>query len=193
LLHPITVIEEEVKMVINRPDISEYDPRYSRYMELVPEDSLFVAMKNQTEATISFMLSIPAEKYDFRYAVDKWTVREVFGHLCDIERAFGYRTLCAARGDQVDLKRVDGNLYIQNGEFGRLSTAELAQEFEAARKSNMMLLQHLPESAWDRPALVAGAKITVRALGYLMVGHERHHLRILKDRYLIGEASNDGI
>ncbi len=171
-------------MIDRHPEIREYNPRYNPYMELVPENGLISLMLSQLEATVSFMESIPPEKYDHRYAPEKWTVREVFGHLGDGERAFGYRVLCAARGDQMEFKGTDGNLYIRNGEFGRLSMAELAQEFESARKSNAVFLQHLPDIAWDRTALLSGATITVRALGYLIVGHERHHLRLIKERYL---------
>ena len=171
-------------MTDRHPELSEYDPRYSRYMERVPESGLIAVMLNQIEETASFMTSIPKEKYDYRYAPDKWTLREVFGHISDVERAFGYRALCGARGDQVELKRIDGDLYIKNGDFGRLSMAELSIEFELARKSNAKFLQHLPDVAWDRPAMISSATVTVRALGYLMVGHERHHLKIIKELYL---------
>jgi hypothetical protein len=153
-------------------------------MELVPESGLMTLMEGRQKETKSFLSSIPEALYDHRYAPDKWTVREVLGHVCDIERAFGYRLLCAARGDEQELKRVDGNLYIQNGEFARLGLMEWANEFQLVRKSNLIFLQHMPEPAWDRVALMAGAKVTVRALGYLLVGHERHHLRILRENYL---------
>jgi len=166
------------------PSIEEYGSRYSRYIELVPESGILNVMLSELEATKNFILSIPKEMHDYRYAPDKWSVREVFGHISDTERAFGYRALCFSRGDYQDFKRIDGDLYIKNGEFSRLSMQELFEEFEAARRANNLLLKHLPDEAWDRSAEVYGAKVTVRALAYLMVGHERHHLNIIRNLYL---------
>jgi hypothetical protein len=171
-------------MIDRHPETAEYDQRYGRYLTLVPEDGLLAAMAAQSEKTPAFLASIPEEKYDYRYAPEKWTLRDVIGHICDVERAFGYRVLCGARGDEVELKRVDGNLYIQNGDFGRLSMKQLSDEFAQIRKSNVILLQHLPDVAWDRPVKIAGAAVSVRAMGYLMLGHERHHLRIIEEQYL---------
>jgi hypothetical protein len=150
----------------------------------VPETGILEVMIREIKTTENFIHSIPEEMHDFRYAPDKWSVREVLGHISDTERAFGYRALCFGRGDYPEFKRIDGGLYIKNGEFSRLTMRELLDEFEAARRSNALMLKHLPEEAWDRSAEVYGAKVTVRALAYLMVGHERHHLNIICNLYL---------
>jgi hypothetical protein len=171
-------------MIDRHPDPSEYDARFGHYMELVPESGLIALMPKQLATTAAFISSIPESLYDSRYAPDKWTIREVFGHICDVERAYSYRLLCGARGDQTELKRMDGNLYIQNAEFNRLGLLDWLKEYERVRQSNILFLEHLPESAWDRVAHFGGSPITVRALGYFMLGHERHHLTILKEKYL---------
>ncbi|NTW49236.1 MAG: DinB family protein [Chlorobiales bacterium] len=171
-------------MIDRRPESTEYDPRFEPYMALVPESGLIEIISNQFAATASFIASIPESKYDYRYAPDKWSVLEVFGHICDVERSYCYRLLVGARGDEVELKRMNGYLYTQNAEFGRFGLLEWLKEFEATRKSNLLFLQHIPDAAWDRAAQLGGSSITVRALGYFMVGHERHHLHILKEKYL---------
>ncbi|NTV46203.1 MAG: DinB family protein [Chlorobiales bacterium] len=169
-----------------RPAPTEYDPRFEPYMQLVPEEGILEVIANQFAKTASFIQSIPESKVDYRYAPDKWTVREVFGHISDVERSYCYRLLVGARGDEVELKRMNGNLYVQNGEFGRFGLLEWLKEFEATRKSNLLFLQHIPDAAWDRTAQLGGTSITVRALSYFMIGHERHHLNILREKYLTG-------
>ena len=171
-------------MIDRRPETDEYDQKYKHYIELVPENDLIAVMLSQLEETISFLSSIPSVKYDYQYAANKWTVREVTIHICDVERTFGYRVLCAAKGYQVELKRIDYNQNMHNDNINRLPLVELSKEFEFVRKSNAMFLKHLPDVAWDCPVFISDAKFTILALGYLMVGHERHHLRILKERYI---------
>jgi len=153
-------------------------------MELVPESDIIAALCTQADETAAFLAGIPCEMHGHRYAEGKWTIREVVGHLSDTERIFGFRLLCFARCDRNRVWRADENLYAANGQFDRLPLAELAEELAAARRSNIELLKHLPDAAWDRCGNVSDVPISVRAVAYLMLAHERHHLEILRSRYL---------
>lgn len=171
-------------MIHRRPDVSEYNTRYSRYIDLVPESDICAAMSQQMEMTKTFVGGISEATTDFRYATGKWSIREVVGHVLDTERIFGFRMLCFARGDTTGLERANENLYVRNADFGRFKMEELLDEFILVQRSNIMLMRHLPDEAWDRTGTVSGTPISVRAIGYLMVGHERHHLGVIRSKYL---------
>jgi hypothetical protein len=173
-------------MNLQRPASSEYDARYARYVDLVPEVDLPAAFARQLRDTGVLLAGISEAAADASYAPGKWTIREVIGHVVDTERILGYRLLCFARGDTVTLERADEELYVRNGEFGRYGLAELFDEFALIRRSHESLIRHLPEDAWDRVGTVSGMSISVRAIAYLMLGHERYHLAIIQSRYLQG-------
>jgi hypothetical protein len=170
-----------------RPDSSEHAPYYSRYIDLVPETDLPQALLDQLEQTAACLGSLPEALHDHRYAEGKWTIREVMGHILDTERILGMRLLRFARGDASPMSRADENLYVRNAEFGRYTMGELLEEYRLVRRSHAMLLSHLPEAAWDRTGPAADHTVSVRALAYMLVGHERHHLNIVRTRYL-GQA-----
>lgn len=171
-------------MTKGRPDSHEYDPKYSRYMDLVPENDICAAMEQQLLHSLNFLRELPATAIDSRYAPDKWTVREVVGHILDTERILGFRLLSFARGDANPLAVADQDLYIRTGEFGRHSMEDWIEEYSLTRRSNILMVRHLPEEAWARTGTVSGFRISVRAIAYFMVGHERHHLRIIREKYL---------
>ncbi len=109
--------------------------------------------------------------------------REILGHILDTERLFGFRLLCFGRGDSVSLERADQDLYVRSAEFERYPIEELLQEFVLVRQSHLSLLRYLPNPAWDRTGRVGGLLISVRAIAYLMLGHERHHLATIQTHY----------
>jgi hypothetical protein len=171
-------------MVIGRPLASDYPARYSRYIDLVQEDDICAAMARQLERTLAIVGRIPESRVDWRYAPGKWTTREVVGHVLDTERIFGYRLLAFARGEQATLPRADEELYVRNADFSRHALSEWLDEFAEVRRSHITLVRHLPADAWPRTGAVSGGAISVRAVAYLLVGHERHHLRIIQEKYL---------
>lgn len=138
-----------------RPEPTEYDPRYARYIDLVPEADLAAAMLRQARETRRFLSTIPNDLYDHQYALNKWTVREVCGHILDTERIFGFRLLSLARGDTAAFRRADEVSYVKHADFNSYSLVELADEFTLVRRSHVMLLQHLPECAWENMGAVA--------------------------------------
>ena len=171
-------------MVHGRPHASEYDPRFERYMNLVPEESIHAALEQQHRETMRFVGRVPESIVDYRYAPGKWTIREVIGHVLDTERILGFRLLSFARGDENPLMRADEELYVRNGDFSRYPMKEWLDEFSLLRKSNIALIRHLPDEAWERTGTVSGLPISVRAISYFLVGHERHHIRIIRNMYL---------
>ena len=173
-------------MLQRRPDASEYDARYTRYVDLVPEVDIVTALTHQLMETHAMLRGIPSALADSRYASDKWTLREVVGHVLDTERLFGFRMFCFARGETAPLSSADENLYVRTADFGRYSLSELEAESDLVRRSHISLLEHLPDVAWDRRGVLSGQSMTVRALGYTMLGHERHHWKVLREKYLQG-------
>lgn len=173
---------------IRRPDTSEYDARYTRYMQLIPEADLLQAMSCQLDETSQLILSVPQANLDMRFAAGEWTAKEILGHILDTERIYGFRLLCFGRGDALSLQRADQDMYVRSAEFERYPVEELLQEFILVRQSHISLLRHLPAAAWDRAGMVNGLSISVRAIAYLMLGHERHHLTTIQTQYLVSGA-----
>jgi hypothetical protein len=155
-------------------------------MDLVLEDDICGAMVRQLETTAAYLNAITDAMSDRRYAPGKWTLREVVGHLGDTERIYGFRLLTFARGDSAVLSHSDQDLYVREAAFDRHPLGVWLEQFLLVRRSHLALLQHLPPGAWARTGTVAGFTVSVRAMAYLMVGHERHHLRIIQDHYLAG-------
>jgi len=166
-----------------RPQPEEYKPFQAAYIALVPESDILAVLSQQVE-TIEHLVSTcsPAQE-TYRYAPGKWSVREVFGHLADAERVFGYRALCIARGQTEPLPPFDENLFVEKAHFDRRSVADLASELVLLRRANLSMLQALEDKAWVRTCLTNNTLTTPRAIAWIMAGHFRHHRAIFKDRY----------
>jgi uncharacterized damage-inducible protein DinB len=169
---------------IAKPEETEYLPYYGKYISLVPEGDILETLGAQSGETAAFLRAIPEAREGFRYAPGKWSVREVVGHLIDAERVFSHRALRFARNDRTPLPGFEENDYVRNASFDDIPLGDLAAELESVRRSTLFLLKHLDAEAWTRRGLANGAEISVRALAYIMAGHELHHRGILRDRYL---------
>ncbi len=166
-----------------RPQADEHMPYHINYIALVPEGAILDILRQQLELTQRWLRSLTEEQGDFRYAPDKWSVKEVIGHLSDNERVFAYRALRFARADKTSLPGFEQDDYIANGNFSSRTLADIAEEFELVRRSTLALFQHLSADAWTRRGTANNAEISVRALAYIIAGHELHHLRVLESRY----------
>jgi hypothetical protein len=166
-----------------RPQPDEYQPFQAAYIALVPEADVLGVLAFQVVQARQLIPSITPEQEAFRYAPGKWSVRQVFGHLGDAERVFGYRMLCIARGQQEPMPPFDENLFVENGNFDQRTLTNLADELVLLRKANISMLEQLDDTAWTRSCVVNAKSITTRAIAWIMAGHFRHHLSILKDRY----------
>jgi len=167
-----------------RPSSDEHNPYYSKYIALVPDDDMTIAghLADQHHESIDVLRKAKG-KGDHAYAPGKWTVKEVIGHLCDAERVFAYRAMRIARSDTTDLPGFDENAFVANSNFKSRTMEDLLEEMWAVRAATLSLAKHLPESAMSNRGSANGSPVTVRALLYIIAGHERHHLGILKERY----------
>jgi len=166
-----------------RPIEGEFAPFFAGYVELVPEADVLPVLAAQTTELREVVRGVATERETHRYAPKKWSVREVFGHLADAERVFGYRAFCISRGDQTPLPAFDENAYVDEGQCDRQSLAELLDEFAAVRAVNLAVLRRVDDEAWRRRGTANKNPASVRALAYIMAGHVRHHVRVLAERY----------
>jgi hypothetical protein len=169
---------------MNKPDSTEYAPYFEKYISLVPEGEIVETLGLQIESTLSLIRGLSAAQGDLRYAPGKWSVKEVIGHLIDGERIFTYRALRFARNDATPLPGFDENSFVANAGFGSRSLADLAEEFEYTRKSNVYLFKSLDGDSSLRLGVASDNKLSVRAIAYIIAGHELHHVGILRSRYL---------
>lgn len=172
------------KIKITSPEPSEYASYYGVYTNLVEGEDILSALETQKSTTKELLNGIPEEKGLFRYAEGKWSVKGLIGHLVDTERVMAYRALRFSRGDGTELEGFDQDPYVENGNFEASTIANLAKEFEMLRESNLLMFQGMSEEAWARKGNASGSPVSVRALAYIIAGHEIHHLTILKERYL---------
>jgi hypothetical protein len=169
---------------MQKPLAGEYAAGYQKYFDLVPEGEYLSLLRQNSIDTIAFFESIPNDKLDYRYADDKWTVKEVFMHIIDTERVFSYRGLVAARGDSSPQYRMDEELYARNVVVCRRSLQSLISEFKAVRDSTEELFKHLTDEQSRRSCNIVTHPMTTRAIGYFVIGHVLHHVNMIKARYL---------
>ena len=167
-----------------RPEKNEYAEFYANYVSLVEETDVVAALQNQADELRNLFGGISTEKESFRYAEGKWSVKELLGHIVDGERVFSYRALRISRGDETPLASFDENQYVAAGNFNESKFADLLEEFVSLRQSNVLLFKNLTAEMWRRRGTASNATVSVRALAFIMVGHVRHHAKILRERYL---------
>jgi uncharacterized damage-inducible protein DinB len=171
---------------IDRPEATEYQPYYSEYVSLVEGDNILSTLGAQLAGTLALLRGVPESQAGFRYAAGKWSVKELVGHLIDAERIFAYRALRFARNDRTPLPGYEQDDYIRNASFDACSLGALAAEFESVRRATIFLFEHLDAEAWTRVGVANESEVSVRAIAYIIAGHELHHVGILRDRYLSG-------
>jgi hypothetical protein len=168
----------------DRPAPDEHLPYYAGYISQVPDGDLLTLLDRQCAETVGFLRGLPRARWTYRYARGKWSVAEVVGHVCDTERIFAYRALRFARGDATPLAGFEQDDYVPVGKFDAREPGRLIEEFEAVRRATIALLRDLPDDAPQRRGVANNAEISVRALAFIIAGHERHHLRVLRERYV---------
>jgi hypothetical protein len=166
-----------------QPLESEYAPDYSGYVGQVSEQDIMPVLRSQLDALDVLLGRVTPEHEPFRYAEGKWSIREMIGHLIDGERVFGHRAFCIARGEQQNLPGFEQNDYIATSPYDRIELEDLLAEFRLVRLSNIAMLRTLDETAWSRIGTANSNQISVRALAFIMAGHVRHHMEVLRERY----------
>jgi hypothetical protein len=169
---------------MSRPRSDEYNPYYSKYISLVPDDDLSIdkQLAVQHHETIDILRKAKS-KADHAYEPGKWTVKEVIGHISDSERVFAYRALRFARGDSTELPGFDQDVFMAGSNFKSRTMDDLLEELWSVRAATLSLAKSLPESVLSKQGKASGSPVTVRALLYIIAGHELHHLGVLKERY----------
>jgi hypothetical protein len=164
-----------------RPTAAEHTPYFGRYIALVPDGDLLAALSTQGEATTSLLAALPAARAHRRPAPGEWCATEIVGHLADVERVFAYRALRIMRGDPTPLNGVaDFEGYVVTAGFARRAPATVAADFAATRAATLALFRDADAATWARVGRADGDPISVRALAYLIAGHELHHLPDLR-------------
>ncbi len=171
---------------ISRPAPSEYAPYAHAYVSLVPEGDLLAILATQNKETLALVRSLPEGKGAYRYGPGKWSIKELVGHVTDTERIFANRALRFGRSDATPLPGFEENDYVRNSSFGQHSLADLADGFESVRQSTVFLFKHMTAEASLRRGKANDVEVSVRALAYLIAGHELHHVNVLRTRYLAG-------
>jgi len=166
-----------------RPADSEYNSYYQPYVKEVPDGDLLATLRAQRDSTAAVLAGISDKQAAYRYADGKWSIREVVGHVSDTERVFSYRALRIARGDTMDLPGFDENAWVPMGAFEERSMADVAAELRAVRDASLALFGSFSAEAWLRIGSASGHPVSARAMAWILAGHERHHLRILAERY----------
>ena len=169
---------------MNRPEPNEYDRYYENYVSLVPETDIVAVMENQLNEIENLFAEITEEKSLYAYAAGKWTIKELVGHLIDGERIFAYRALRISRADFTPIEGFEQDGYIENSNFNAAKLTDLIEELLLSRKANLLLFRNLTDEAWSRTGTASDVPVSVRALAFIMVGHIRHHLSVLRRRYL---------
>jgi DinB superfamily len=169
--------------MIGRPQESEAAPYYFNYINQVSSDDVLGTIQTQLPAVLKLCSGISEEKSLYRYAAEKWSIRQVLNHITDTERAFAFRALWFARGFKDPLASYDQNIAAAGAEADGVPWSAHVQEFETVRRATISLFQNLPTDAWSRTGIASDNKFTVRAVAYIIAGHVEHHSRILREKY----------
>jgi uncharacterized damage-inducible protein DinB len=174
---------------VEKPKDGEFSQYAKMYMDLLPDDGLLLKhLKENFDKTREFILSIPEEKLTYRYAKNKWTIKEILVHIIDDERIYAYRALCFARNDKTELPGFEQDDYSLFSNANERSIENILNEYEAVRNATITLFEGFDETALLRKGIANKNKATVRALGYHLAGHELHHINIIKEKYLTDEC-----
>jgi hypothetical protein len=170
--------------MITRPERTAAAPQSFAYIDLIPGNDPLGFLEKQLPDCLTLFKGISEEKSQYRYAPEKWSIRQLLNHVTDTERAFAYRTLWFARGFTDPLIGIDETIAAAGAEAHDVSFSAHVAEFEQVRRSTISLFRNMPASGWKREGVVSGNRVTVPALAYLIPGHVEHHMNILRDRYL---------
>src|SRR6476659_8340730 len=170
---------------IEKPKDGEFPPYANMYLQLLPDDGLLLKhLKNNFIATKELILSLPEERLQYRYAENKWTIKEILVHIMDDERIYAYRALRIARNDKTELPGFEQDDYVPYSRANERSLKNILNEYATIRKATITLFENLDEAAFLRTGIANGHIVSVRALAYHIAGHELHHMNVIRERYL---------
>ncbi len=167
-----------------KPDLNRVPSFYHNYIAQVKQENLvdaFIAHQNEFSQLLE---TLPADKWDYKYAKDKWTIKELIQHVIDAERIFSYRALCFARNESASLPGFNENSYASVSQASNRYPNELLEELKAVQRSTALLFASFDEDQLEAAGTANNSSIYVNAIGFIVVGHALHHAKILKERYL---------
>jgi uncharacterized damage-inducible protein DinB len=170
-----------------RPSSAEYAPYYQSYISKVEGDNFLEVLSLNTIQTLELLESLSSEKWEHTYETGKWTIKELLVHLMDTERIMTNRALRIARNDQTPIPGFEHNDYVPNSNAGNRSPQSIIDEYKAVREATIQLFKNFDEKAFQRIGTANGQAVSVLALGFIITGHELHHMEVLKARYLDNE------
>lgn len=166
------------------PQPTEYAPYYAAYIQEPENGGILSELTRQSDAFPEFLMAVPEARHNYRYQPDKWTFKEVIGHIIETERIMAYRALRISRKDGTPLAGFDQNDYVAQADYQSCLMVDLSEEFRSVRKSNLYLFRSFGADALALKGIASGYEVSVKALLYIISGHLRHHKRILEERYL---------
>jgi len=169
--------------MINRPQPDEYSSFAARYVDLVGKGPIVEILEYLQQSTFNFFTRLDPGKANYAYAEGKWTIKQVLGHMADTERVFAYRALVFSR-EAIELPGFDQDVYMEKATFNSRSLEDIAEEFKTVRESTLYLFRSFSDEQQIQKGVAGGNPLSVRALAYMIAGHEMHHIKILKERYL---------
>ena len=168
----------------NQLSDNEYSQFNATYIKALDNVELFEELEISLHDFIKFVQNIPMDKFDYRYAEGKWTIKDIIQHIIDAERIFSYRALRISRNDKTPIQSFEENDYVENTDANSRSIQELLTEFSAVRHSNILMFKSFSEEQLTRMGIASNHPISVRAIGFLIIGHQNHHQRVFQERYL---------
>jgi uncharacterized damage-inducible protein DinB len=170
--------------MISFPQADEYFSYYGAYIQRVPPESdLFAVLRQQPDELRALLQNVSDEQANVRPAPGEWSIKEVLGHVVDVERIFAYRALCIARADPTPLPGIEQDDYVRGTDFNRRAVPDLVEEFGLLRRANILSFQYLTDEEAARRGTASGYPFSVRALLYVLAGHVIHHMESLKTTY----------
>ena len=163
---------------------NEFNPYFSSYITSLGDTELILGLKDNLESSLAFFENIDADKFSYAYEEGKWTIKDVIQHIIDSERIFGYRALCFARGESQNLPGFEQDDYNIAANTSAKSKDVLIAEYKSARKATIDLFSGLPDDTLKRVGKASGNEMSARAAGFLIIGHENHHLNVIKEKYI---------
>lgn len=167
----------------SRPEPNEYGEFYQGYIDMVSTDNVLEHLVQQGQKTYALIQKLTPKEASHRYAEGKWSVKEVIGHLIDTERIMAYRALCISRGERSPLPGYDQDTYVKEAHFENRDIQSLSTEYDALRNANVSLFNSFGEEQILRKGTANDQTVSVRALAYIIAGHELHHLKLLEEKY----------
>jgi hypothetical protein len=179
------MLEDLVSPVVDvaGPEPGEYAPYYERYISQIPDNDILSTLAAQRRQMVLLLSGRSEDDGNFRYAPDKWSAKQVIGHINDTERIFAYRALRIARCNRTPIEGFEQDDFARNGPFATRPISDLIEDYIAVRRATLSLLRYLDEAAWLRRGVANKNEVSVRALAYIIAGHELHHRRILEEKY----------